>query len=133
MPEWIRKPGPVLLRNFTRTSKKDPKVLDVELLDSNPHYAWMQHQDGRQQTISTRHLARKPRNNLMFKEPEASDDDYDYYVENSQHSLPVDSKNRFQELDANENPILVEDTLKTNDVIDFKSTESIKKEPPDQF
>ena len=41
MPEWIDKPRPILLKNFTRSSKNDPLVHEVELLDSKPHYAWV--------------------------------------------------------------------------------------------
>ena len=80
MPDWINKPGPILLKNFTRSSKNDPLVQEVELLDSNPHYAWIQHDDGRQQTISTRHLARKPRGRSVFGKTNTSSDVFDYYV-----------------------------------------------------
>ena len=64
MPDWLSEPGPALLKNFSRTSKNDPIVQQVELVDSNPLYAWIKKENGKEQTLSTRHLARMPRNGL---------------------------------------------------------------------
>ena len=116
------------LRNFTLRRK----VIDVELLDANLNYAWIKHRDGRQQTIDTRHLARRPRNGSEFKESEASNINDEYFTEYPQINKPIEIKNRFQELDDDDNPILVEDNLDTNRAIDFQLTK-IKKKPPDCF
>ena len=64
LPTWLMEPGPVLLRRFVRHSKSDPLVDEVELLESNPTYALIKHQDGRESTVSVRDLAPCPRNVL---------------------------------------------------------------------
>ena len=57
MPTWLSTPGSVLLKRHIRHSKYEPLVDEVELLDSNPLYAHIQHPDGRASTVSVRHLA----------------------------------------------------------------------------
>lgn len=57
MPSWLLTPGPVLLRRFNRQSKFDPLVDEVTLLQGNHDYALIRYPDGRESTISTRHLA----------------------------------------------------------------------------
>ena len=57
LPVWLTTPGPVLLRNFRRTSKYDPIVQQVDLIDANPQYAFIKYPDGRQSTVSLRDLA----------------------------------------------------------------------------
>lgn len=57
MPTWLTKPGPVLLRKFNQRSKYDPLVDEVDLLDANLEYAHVRFPDGRETTVSTRHLA----------------------------------------------------------------------------
>ena len=57
MPTWLSSPGPVLLKRHVRTSKSDPLVDEVELLQVNPQYAHIRHPDGRETTVSIRHLA----------------------------------------------------------------------------
>ena len=98
IPEWIQEPGPVLLKNFTRSSKREPKVVDVDLVDSSPNYAWIRHPDGREQTINTRYLARRPRN-----KPELKLDGE--HMPDSFSQLHISDSERFQELDADGNPI----------------------------
>ena len=61
LPSWIMTPGPVLLRRFVRANKKEPLVDQVELLDANPTYAHIRHQDGRESTVSVRDLAPYPK------------------------------------------------------------------------
>ena len=39
VPSWIITPGPVLLKRHVRTSRNDPMVYEVELLQANPQYA----------------------------------------------------------------------------------------------
>ena len=100
-------------------------MFDVELLDANPNYAWIRHPDGREQTINMRHLARRPRNHSELKHVGG-----EYFEDFSQ--LVNSDKNRFQELDNNENPISVQSLFPSKRAIDFKPTE-IKKEPPDRI
>ena len=57
LPSWLLEPGKVLLRNFVRSSKQEPLVDEVELLEANPHYAHIRFPDGRETTVSVRDLA----------------------------------------------------------------------------
>ena len=56
IPTWLLSPGPVLLKRHVRHSKSDPLVNEVQLLDANPQYAYVQYGDGREATVSIRHL-----------------------------------------------------------------------------
>ena len=60
IPTWMTQPGAVLLKRHVRTSKTDPLVDGVELLQVNPNYAFVRCPDGREATVSTKHLAPKP-------------------------------------------------------------------------
>ena len=60
MPSWLITPGPVLLKCHVRTSKDDPLVDEVELLQANPQYAHIRYADGRRTTVSIHHLAPLP-------------------------------------------------------------------------
>jgi len=57
MPSWLCEQGTVLLRRHVRHSKTEPLVDEVELLQANPNYAHVRYADGRETTVSTRHLA----------------------------------------------------------------------------
>jgi transposase InsO family protein len=57
IPSWLCTPGPVLLRRHVRHNKTDPLVDEVELLQANPQYAHVRYPDGRETTVSLRHLA----------------------------------------------------------------------------
>ena len=61
MPSWLN-PGPVYLKRRVRTSKHEPLVDEVELLEANPNYAHIRFPDGREDTVSLSHLA--PRNTM---------------------------------------------------------------------
>ena len=56
MPSWLN-PGPVYLKRRVRTSKHEPLVDEVELLEANPNYAHIRFPDGREDTVSLSHLA----------------------------------------------------------------------------
>lgn len=64
-PTWLTKTGPVLMKKYVRTSKNDPLVEEVELIEANPEYAYVRLPDGRETTVSTRHLA--PRGEISNK------------------------------------------------------------------
>ena len=57
LPSWLLAPGPVYLKRHIRSSKYDPVVDEVELLEANTQYAHVRMPDGRQSTVSLRHLA----------------------------------------------------------------------------
>ena len=50
-------PGPILLRRHVQTSKTDPLVDEVELIQANPQYAHSRYPDGKEETVSVRHPA----------------------------------------------------------------------------
>ena len=60
VPSWLSVPGPVLLKRHVRQSKYDPLVDKVELLDANPYYAHVRFPNGKESTVSVRHLAPAP-------------------------------------------------------------------------
>uniref|UniRef100_A0A5S6QF86 Integrase catalytic domain-containing protein n=1 Tax=Trichuris muris TaxID=70415 RepID=A0A5S6QF86_TRIMR len=57
LPSWLQRPGPVLLRKNERSSKMDPLVEEVELLEATPLYAHVRYPDRRESSVSLRHLA----------------------------------------------------------------------------
>ena len=61
LPVWLCEPGEVLLKRFGNRSKYDPIVEVVELLEANPTHAKIRHNDGREDSVALRHLARFPR------------------------------------------------------------------------
>lgn len=65
LPAWLTAPGPILIKRSVRSSKYDPTVEEGYLLQSNPTYSHIRYPDGREGTISNRHLA-----------PIPSDDEY---------------------------------------------------------
>ena len=59
IPTWLATPGPVYIKRQVRTSKMDPLVDEVELLQANPHFAHVHYPDGRETTVATKHIAPK--------------------------------------------------------------------------
>ena len=57
LPPWLLAPGKVLLKRHVRNSKFEPLVDEVDLLEANPEYAWVKLADGRETTVSLKHLA----------------------------------------------------------------------------
>ena len=57
LPSWLTNPGAVLMKKNVRTSKYDPLVEEVYLLESNPQYALIRHKDGKESTVNVRQLA----------------------------------------------------------------------------
>ena len=57
IPTWLLTPSAVLLKLHVRQSKTEPLVDQVELLQANPQYAQIRYPDGRESTVSIRHLA----------------------------------------------------------------------------
>lgn len=68
LPTWLSHPGPVLMKNNNRASKYEPLVHEVELIEANPEYAYVRFPDGRETSVSIRHLA--PRGESAISEAE---------------------------------------------------------------
>ena len=58
IPTWMAEPGVILLKRHFHPNKPDPD--EVELLQANPHYAFVRYPDGRETMVLTKHLAPKP-------------------------------------------------------------------------
>ena len=56
IPSWV-KPGPVFVKNYTRSSKNDPPVTPATLIHANPEYAHVKLPSGVETTVSVRDLA----------------------------------------------------------------------------
>ena len=65
LSSWLINPGPVLLKNFEKSSKDDDLVKRMDLLEANPHYAMMKDQRGNTKTVSTHDFAPFPRPNTL--------------------------------------------------------------------
>ncbi|KRX25486.1 Retrovirus-related Pol polyprotein from transposon gypsy [Trichinella nelsoni] len=57
IPAWLLGSKSALLKKHVRNSKTDPLVEKVRLLEGNPTYAYVRFPDGRESSVSTRHLA----------------------------------------------------------------------------
>lgn len=57
VPSWLCDAGPVLLKRHPRMNKTDPLVDEVELLQAGPNYAYIRYPDGKETTVSVKHLA----------------------------------------------------------------------------
>ena len=67
VPSWLSSPGPVVLKRHVRTSKYNPLVDEVELIQASPSHAHVRLQNGREVTVSLRDVA-------PFGEKEVLDD-----------------------------------------------------------
>ncbi|KAG8334372.1 hypothetical protein J6590_108547 [Homalodisca vitripennis] len=65
LPAWLLQPGPVLTRRNVRSSKYEPLVDEVELVEANPQYALICYPNGRESTVSLKHLAPRGDKSLM--------------------------------------------------------------------
>ena len=58
LPSWLaNEQSKVLLKRHVRSSKYEPLVDEVELIEANHQYAHIRYPDGRESTVSTQHLA----------------------------------------------------------------------------
>ncbi|KRZ59977.1 Retrovirus-related Pol polyprotein from transposon 17.6 [Trichinella nativa] len=57
IPAWLLDSKSALLKKHVRNSKTDPLVEEVRLLEVNPTNAYVRFPDGRESSVSTRHLA----------------------------------------------------------------------------
>ena len=56
IPSWA-KPGPIYVRNHTKSSKNDPPVTSATLLEINPQYAHVRLPSGIETTVNVRNIA----------------------------------------------------------------------------
>ena len=66
LPSWLTTPGKIYMKHV-RHSKYDPLAEEVELIEANPQYALIRHPDGREATVSLKHLA--PSGNESLQQP----------------------------------------------------------------
>ena len=59
IPTWLTQPGPVQMKNLVLMNKYEPLVQEVELIEANPNYVHVKLDDGRETSVSIRHLAPK--------------------------------------------------------------------------
>ena len=85
IPTWLASPGPVYIKRQVRTSKMDPLVDEVELLQANPHYAHVRYPDGRETTVATKHLAPKGHSKVVETLPAAE------HIPVEAENLPLDT------------------------------------------
>ncbi|XP_072387048.1 uncharacterized protein [Diabrotica undecimpunctata] len=57
IPSWLAESGHVLMKRFDRKNKYQPIVEEVEVIEANPEYCFVKLKDGRETTVSNRHLA----------------------------------------------------------------------------
>jgi hypothetical protein len=60
LPSWLLNKGHVLMKKHARSSKYDPLVEEVDLIEVNPSYAQVKTASGRELTVSLRDLAPLP-------------------------------------------------------------------------
>ena len=88
VPSWLSSPGPVLLKRHVRTSKYDPLVDEVKLIQASPTHARVRLQNGREVTVSLRDVA-------PFGEKEVLDD-VGLQPSNNTELLPEENLNNSQ-------------------------------------
>lgn len=94
LPTWLSTPGPILMRNHNRGNKYEPLVQEVELIEANPEYAHVRLPDGRETSVSLRHLA--PRGDTTSNQDiiNPMPDESLHYPCNSDNITPQDDNGR---------------------------------------
>ena len=67
IPSWLT-PGRIYVRNHVRSSKHEPVVVEAELIESNPEYAFIRLDSGHETTVSLRDVAPCQRDSPEVKE-----------------------------------------------------------------
>jgi len=98
LPTWLLSPGRIYLKRSVRSSKYDPLVDEVELLEANPLYAHVRLNDGRESTVSLRQLAPMAETGLHDNDRNSSNNEYETLIP------PPDSSN-VELLDVTNNSI----------------------------
>ena len=80
LPSWLCSPGKVFLKHHVKSSKYEPSVTEVDLLQANPQYATVKLTDGRESTVSLQDLA--PVGKPSTSTDEGDDDDSSQFLSN---------------------------------------------------
>jgi hypothetical protein len=72
VPSWLTPAQTVLLKNHNRRSKYDPLVEEVDLIEVNPEYALIRHNNGKESTVSLKHLAPRGDTSLIVQDESIS-------------------------------------------------------------
>ncbi|GFW38257.1 putative retrovirus-related pol polyprotein from transposon opus [Trichonephila clavipes] len=114
IPTWLTKPGPVLMKNQMRANKYEPIVQEVELIEANRDYAHVKLGDGRETTVSIRHLA--PRGETTRSEDKGAEENVQAYPD----LQPINS----------DSAITLEDSTEQNmNTVELRTT-SRHRQPP---
>ena len=97
LPSWLLQPGEVLLKRFGRTSKYEPGVDVVELLEATPAYAHVKFPDGREDTVALRNLAPYPNSSKDEKVDALEDDSSARAVDDIDAGLPTSGEDSSEE------------------------------------
>ena len=126
VPSWLSSPGPVLLKRHVRTSKYDPLVDKVELIQASPSHAHVRLQNGREVTVSLRDMA-------PFGEKEILDD-VGLQLLNNTELLPEENVNNFKSLSDK----VVTDSSAENKLVNVSEQQVLRRStrerrPPDRL
>lgn len=110
LPTWLSNPGPVLMRNHVRANKYEPIVQEVELIEANPDYAHVRFPDGRETSVSIRHLAPKGETMESPRRGDVCDNrmplsSFDYQNAKSDDELPESSTEQNPQENATSLPV----------------------------
>ncbi|KRY71587.1 Pro-Pol polyprotein [Trichinella pseudospiralis] len=103
IPAWLLDSKSVLLKIHVRSSKSDPLVEEVQLLEVNPTYACIRFPDGRESTMSTRHLAPSGSSDAEEIQQEATTED-DCFVNCEPLRQENEEKSPLRRLTTNPSP-----------------------------
>lgn len=92
IPTWLTEPGPVWMKKHVRSSKYEPLVQEVELIEANPDYAHVKFPDGRETTVSIKHLA--PKGEIQENQDQVNEGDVDEDLTNNFEE--VENENQFE-------------------------------------
>ena len=77
LPSWLTTPGSVFMRRNVRASKYEPLVEEVQLIEANPSYSYVRTSDGREMTVSNRHLAPRGQMPILEARDEIQAEEYE--------------------------------------------------------
>ena len=94
LPTWLSTPGTVLMKNHNRGNKYEPLVQEVELIEVNPEYAHVRLHDGRETSVSLRHLAPRGDSTSTRGFNNCTPDENSQYPCNTENTMPLDDNSR---------------------------------------
>ena len=83
---WLATSGPLYINSQVCTSKMNPLVNEVELLQADPHYLHVCYPGGRETTVATKHLA--PQGHMEVVEMLSAPESIPEEAENLPHDTP---------------------------------------------